>query len=125
MNRQLRLLAFIAIIASCSTWFPSRLNAASTNEARVTQIKNHVQLADSKNPRRASVNEIVQEETIVRTGNESRAELGFSDETVVRLDGHTALHFNHGTGRLQHMEGAVLLQAPKERTAATRHARRG
>src|SRR5438067_5309986 len=124
MNRQLRLLAFIAIIASFSTWFPSRLNAASTNEARVTQIKNHVQLADSKNPRRASVNEIVQEETIVRTGNESRAELGFSDETVVRLAAHTAFDFNHGTRGLNLKEGAVLVQAPKEATGATIHAGR-
>src|SRR5438094_8527797 len=113
MNRQLRLLAFIAIIASFSTWFPSRLNAASTNEARVTQIKNHVQLADSKNPRRASVNEIVQEETIVRTGNESRAELGFSDETVVRLAAHTGVGCNHGKGGLSLREGAWLVQALK------------
>ena len=122
MNRQLRLLAFIAIIASFSTWFPSRLNAASTNEARVTQIKNHVQLADSKNPRRASVNEIVQEETIVRTGNESRAELGFSDETVVRLAAKTAFDFNRGTRGLNLKEGAVLVQAPKEANGATIHA---
>src|SRR5205823_14142177 len=112
MNRQLRLLAFIAIIASFSTWFPSRLNAASTNEARDTQIKNHVQLADSKNPRRASVNEIVQEETIIRTGNESRVELGFSDETVVRLAAHTAFDVNHGKRVMNGKEGAVLVLAP-------------
>src|SRR6266516_6752962 len=122
MNRQLRLLAFIAIIASFSTWFPSRLNAASTNEARVTQVKNHVQLADSKNPRRASVNEIVQEETIVRTGNESRAELGFSDETVVRLAANTAFDFNRGTRGLNLKKGAVLVHAPKEANGATIHA---
>src|SRR5437763_4190729 len=124
MNRQLRLLAFIAIIASFSTWSPSRLTAPATNDSGVRQIKNHVQLADSKNPRRASVNEIVQEETIVRTGNESRAELGFSDETVVRLAAHTAFDFNHGTRGLNLKEGAVLVQAPKEATGATIHAGR-
>ena len=122
MNRQLRLLAFVAIIASLSTWFPSRLNAASTNEARVTRIKNHVQLADPKNARPASVNEIVQEETVVRTGKESRAELGFSDETVVRLAANTAFDFSRGTRGLNLKEGAVLVQAPKEANGATIHA---
>jgi hypothetical protein len=122
MNRQLRLFAFIAITASFTTWFPGRLNAASTNEARVARVKNHVQLADFKNARRASVNEIVPEKTVVRTGNESRAELGFSDEAVVRLAANTAFDFNHGTRGLNLKEGAVLVQAPKEANGATIHA---
>jgi hypothetical protein len=122
MNRQLRLFAFIAITASFTTWFPGRLNAASTNEARIARVKNHVQLADFKNARRASVNEIVQEKTVVRTGNESRAELGFSDEAVVRLAANTAFDFNHGTRGLNLKEGAVLVQAPKEANGATIHA---
>jgi hypothetical protein len=122
MNWQLRLFAFIAITASFTTWFPGRLTAASTNEARVTRIKNHVQLADFKNARRASINEIVQEETVVRTGNESRAELGFSDETVVRLAANTAFDFNRGTRGLNLKEGAVLVQAPREANGTTIHA---
>ena len=123
MNWQLRLLAFIAIIASFSTWFPSRLNAASTNEARVTRVKNHVQLADSKNAaHRASVSDIIHEETVVRTGKGSRAELGFSDETVVRIAAHTGFDFNRGTRGLNLREGAVLVQAPKEANGATIHA---
>jgi hypothetical protein len=122
MNRQLRLFAFIAITASFTTWFPGRLTAASTNEARVTRVKNHVQLADFKNARRASVNEIVHEETVVRTGNEARAELGFSDETVVRLAANTAFDFNRGTRGLNLKEGAVLVQAPREANGTTIHA---
>jgi hypothetical protein len=122
MNRQLRLFAFIAITASFTTWFPGRLTAASTNEARVTRIKNHVQLADSRNARPASVNDILHEETVVRTGNESRAELGFSDETVVRLAANTAFDFNRGTRGLNLKEGAVLVQAPREANGTTIHA---
>jgi hypothetical protein len=123
MNRQLRLLVFITITASLASWFPGRLNAASANEARVTRVKNHVQLADSKNAaRRASLNDIVHEETVVRTGNGSRAELGFSDETVVRLAAHTAFDFNQGTRGLNLKEGAMLVQAPKEANGATIHA---
>jgi hypothetical protein len=122
MNRQLRLIAFITITASLATWFPRALNAASTTEARVTRVKNHVQLADSKNTHRASVNEIVQEETVVRTGNESRAELGFTDETVVRLAANTAFDFNRGTRGLNVKKGAVLVQATKGANGATVHA---
>jgi hypothetical protein len=120
MNRQLALVVFITITASLATWFPGRLNAASTNEARVTGVKNDVQLEDSKNAsRRASVNDMVHEETAMRTGNGSRGELIFSDETVVRLGAHTAFDFNHGTRGLNLKEGAVLVQAPKGARGAT------
>jgi len=120
MNRQLALVVFITITASVATWFPGQLNAASTNEARVTGVKNDVQLEDSKNAaRRASVNDMVHEETAMRTGNGSRGELIFSDETVVRLAAHTAFDFNHGTRGLNLKEGAVLIQAPKGARGAT------
>jgi hypothetical protein len=120
MNRQLGLLIFITITSSPATWFPSELNAASTNEARVTRVKNHVQFEDPKNgARRASVNDVVHEETVVRTGNESRGELTFSDETAVRLAAHTAFNFNHGTRGLNLKEGAVLIQTPKSARGAT------
>ena len=123
MNRQLCLLVLITIIASLAMAFPGRLDAASTNEARVTRVRNYVQLRDSKNTgRRALVNDIVHEETIVRTGDDSRGEVTFSDETVVRLAGHTAFDFSHGTRGLNLGEGAVLVQAPKEANGATIHA---
>ena len=123
MNRQLCLLVLITILASLAMSFPGRLDAASTNEARVTRVKNHVQLADSKNiARRALVNDIVHEQTIVRTGNGSRAEVTFSDETVVRLTAHTAFDFIRGTRGLNLGYGAVLVQAPKEANGATIHA---
>ena len=120
MNRQLGLFVFITITASLATWFPNPLNAASTNEARVTRVKNHVQLEDSKNAARpASVNDMVHEETVVRTGKGSRGELTFSDETVVRLAAHTSFDFNHGTHSLNLRDGAVLIQAPKGARGAT------
>ncbi|HEU5247125.1 MAG TPA: FecR family protein [Candidatus Udaeobacter sp.] len=122
MNRQLCLFVFIIITVSLATWLPS-LDAASTNEARVTRVKNHVQLEQLKNAaRRASINDIVQEETVVRTGNGSRSEVTFYDETVVRLAAHSAFDFNHGTRGLNLREGAALIQAPKGAHGATIHA---
>lgn len=121
MNRQLAPIVFITITASLA--FPSQLNAASANEARVTRVKNHVQLEDSKNAaRRASVNDMVHEETVVRTANASLGELTFSDETVVRLAARTGFDFNRGVRGLNLKEGAMLVQAPKEANGATIHA---
>jgi hypothetical protein len=98
MNRQLCLPVFITVIASLAMAFPGQLDAASTSEARVTRVKNQVQLADSNNiARSASVNDIVREQTIVRTGNRSRGEVTFSNQTVVRIAAHTAFDFSHGT----------------------------
>ena len=103
--------------------FPSLLEAASTNEARVTRVKNQVQLRNSKNiARSASVNDIVWEQTIVRTGNGSCGEVTFSDQTIVRLAARTAFDFNQGTRGLNLGEGAVLVQSPKEANGATIHA---
>jgi hypothetical protein len=123
MNRQLALLVFMTSVATLATWFPSRLDAASTNEARVTRVKNDVRLEQLKNvAHRASVNDIVHENSVVQTGNGSRGELTFSDETVVRLAAHTAFAFNRGTLGLNLKEGAVLVQAPKEANGVTIHA---
>jgi hypothetical protein len=123
MNRPLCLLIFITVIASLAMLFPSLLEAASTNEARVTRVKNQVQLGNSKNiARSASVNDIVREQTIVRTGNGSCGEVTFSDQTVVRLAARTAFDFNQGTRGLNLGEGAVLVQSPKEANGATIHA---
>src|SRR5206468_12376666 len=59
----------------------------------------------------------VHKETVVRTGNGSRAELSFSDETVVRLAAHTAFDFNRGTRGLNLKDGAALVQRSEEHTS--------
>ena len=66
MNRQLRLLALIMIAALVSQ-YSNRLNAASPNEARVTQVKNYVRLVHVNNAsRRASLNDMIDEGTVAR-----------------------------------------------------------
>ena len=120
MNRQLASCVFITITASLATWFPGHLDAASTNEARVTRVKNRVQLENPKNAaHRASINDIVHEENVVRTDNGSGCELTFSDDTVVRLAAHTEFDYNRGTRGLNLRNGAVLIQVPKAALGAT------
>jgi hypothetical protein len=119
MNRELA--PFVITVAAClATGFSSQLNAAPADEARVTEVKNQVQLQDAKNaPRRALTNDMIPEDTVVQTGDGSRGELTFSDKTVVRLAARTAFDFNHGTRGLDLKEGAVLIQAPKGAHGAT------
>jgi hypothetical protein len=85
-------------------------------------VKNNVQLEQLRNVHRASVNDIVHEKTVVRTGNGSRGELTFSDETVVRLAAHTAFDFDQGTRGLNLKEGTALFQTPKGANGAKIHA---
>ena len=76
---------------------PGGLSALALNEVRLARVTNYVQLLHPvRPPQRASVNDIVEQETVVRTGKDSRAELTFSGETVVRLAAHAAFDFYHG-----------------------------
>jgi FecR protein len=125
VNRQF---PFFFLVLVTITWLlasppPSGLSALPVSEARVTRVSNYVQLRHpTRAPQRASLNNIVDQETVVRTGEESRAEVTFSDETVVRLAANTAFDFKDGTRGLNLGEGAVLVQTPKSANGATIHA---
>ncbi len=121
--RQLQFLALVAVTACLATRFLNAANAISVKEARITRINNHVQLLRPRlTARPASINGIVDEDTIVRTGVSSGAELTFPDETVVRLAANTSFSFKNGTHDLNLGEGAVLVQAPKSANGAKIHA---
>ena len=101
---------------------PSGLSALAPSEARVARVTNYVQLLHPvRAPQRASVNDIVDQGTVVRTGKDSHAELTFSGETVVRLAAQTSFDFYHGTRGLDLKVGAALVQAPKDANGATIH----
>ena len=120
------LLLFLALITTTLGLVnapPSGLSALPpTTEARVARVTNYVQLLHPvRAPQRASVNDIVDQGTVVRTGKDSRAELTFSGETVVRLAAHTAFDFYQGTRGLNLKIGAAVVQAPKDANGATIH----
>ena len=96
------------------------LSAASEKEARVTVIVRDVNLLpEDAKPRPAVLNEKVQEDTGVRTGNESRSELTFTDFTITRLSANTIFSFNRA-GRNVHLNsGAMLLRVPKDSGGAS------
>ena len=104
--------------ASVVTGRASAARAGSLNQVRITRVNNHVQLLHPMSAARpASVNDIIDEDTILRTGNSSRAELTFPDQTVVRLAANTSFSFKNGTRDLNLTEGAVLIQSRKGRMA--------
>ena len=125
MARQVHLLSLplITITWSLANWPPTGPSALPPNEARVTGVNNYVQLLHPmRAPRQGSLNDIVEEETIVRTGKDSHAELTFSDQMVVRLAANTTFSFKNGTRGLDLREGAALIQAPKSANGAIIHA---
>jgi len=108
-------LACVAVILP----YPSAI-AASSKEARVTQIIHEVKLlpADAA-AREAALNDKVSEDTGIRTGGESRSELTFPDLTITRLGANTVFSFNK-SGRTANVEsGSILLRVPKDSGGGT------
>jgi ferric-dicitrate binding protein FerR (iron transport regulator) len=60
------------------------------------------------------VSDEVRDGTAVSTGVELRAELTFTDATLVRLGANTIFSFNEGTRNLELGGGAMLLRVSKD-----------
>ena len=121
-------LSILSIALVTTTWSlanspASGLAALPSTQARVTRVDSQVQLLNPLAPARsARLNDIIGENTIVRTGKASHAELTFSDQTVARLAADSSFSYRNGTRELNLSEGAALIQAPKSATGATIHA---
>lgn len=84
-------------------------------EARVTRIIRDVKLLPSESAARSAVvNDKVQEGTAVRTGDESRSELTFTDLRITRLGENTIFSFNKAGRTVQLDSGSMLLWVPKD-----------
>jgi hypothetical protein len=94
--------------------------AGSKKEARVTQIIRDVKLLPSESdPRPATVNDKVAEDTGVRTGGDSRSELTFSDLTITRLGANTIFSFSKAGRTAKVDSGSILLRVPKDSGGGT------
>jgi mannose-6-phosphate isomerase-like protein (cupin superfamily) len=97
------------------------LAAPSQKEARVTIVVKDVRLLNAKAARPAAVNDNVNEGTGVRTGQESRAELTFTDQTLARLGENSVFTFSEGAKNFDLSSGAMLLAVPKSAGTARVH----
>ena len=90
--------------------------AAQIQQAHVSQVIQDVRLLESQGaPRPAAVNDTVTQQTGVRTGAESRAELTFTDLTIMRLGANTIFSFKRGARELDLTSGAILLEVPPDK----------
>lgn len=118
MNRFLGLFAVVL-----TTGLSGSAHARGSVEVRITQVANDVQFVDRNAASRpAAVNDKFAEKSVLKTGANSRAEITFSDETIVRLAADTSLSLENGGRELVLEKGAVLFQAPKRSKVAKLHA---
>lgn len=87
--------------------------------AHVTVVIQDVRLLPTNAAARpAVVNDVVGQQTAVRTGANSRAELTFVDATITRLGANTIFSFNEKAREVELQKGAVLLQVRPGATGA-------
>jgi hypothetical protein len=80
-------------------------------EAKVTQIVREVKyLAPNSSSRTAKIGDLVTGQTSLATGNKSRAELTFEDNTLLRLGANTTFNIRAGSREIALKRGSVLLQ---------------
>jgi FecR protein len=88
--------------------------AAAPDEARVTRIVHDVKLLPAgAKAKPAAINDEVNPDTGVRTGDRSRSELTFVDLTIERLGANTVFHFNNAGRTVELDSGSMLLRVPK------------
>lgn len=114
MNNRL-LTPSILVVAVCNL-----AHGANLNEATVTRVVRNVEvIPQGSAPQPATVGKVVKGNADVRTGEESRAQLTFPDQTLARLGENTVFSFERGTRALDLESGAILLQVPKDAGGAT------
>jgi hypothetical protein len=92
---------------------PAQSASAALNSARVTQVIRDVKLVPSSTTSRpAAINDDVREGTAVRTGQDSRTELTFTDQTLTRLGANSIFSFNVGARAFDLGQGSILMQVP-------------
>ncbi len=111
MKASIHTLLLATLALSCAS---SASAAKKFTSASVTKIVNEVNLllADQTSTR-ADIGAVVEGSNAVQTGNKSRSELMFPDESVVRLGSNSVFSFDEGKRDLNLGQGTMLLQAPK------------
>ena len=114
VNSQFRIISPILLLAfAFAIWLPNQVTAADLQEAKVTQVVQDVKVVPAGAAARpVTVNETVRQGNAVQTGNQSRSELTFRDQTITRLGEKTI--YNVGGGRTIELgSGQFLLYVPK------------
>ncbi len=82
-------------------------------KAEVTKRVNSVSLQQNQTSRPAKVGDVVTGQTAVKTGNDSRAELVFPDQTLTRIGSNAVFRFQKDSRSMTLDGGTMLFSAPK------------
>src|SRR6266404_3052129 len=106
---------FLAIVAvGCALSLRQSVVAGPLTSAEVTKIINRVRVIDPvKGGHPAIVREVIKDDLGLRTGEKSRSELLFQDNTLTRIGAETFFSFKTGTRDMTLEKGSMLLQVPK------------
>jgi hypothetical protein len=90
------------------------VHGAPLQQATITKMVNKVEIIPGGGqPEPASIGDVIDDRTGVRTGAGSRAQLTFNDQTIARLGANTLFSFDRGTRNMDLENGTILLQVPK------------
>jgi FecR protein len=106
---------FLAVVAvGCALSLRQSVVASPLTSAEVTKIINRVRVIDPvKGGHPAIVREVIKDDLGLRTGEKSRSELLFQDNTLTRIGAETFFSFKTGTRDMTLEKGSMLLQVPK------------
>jgi len=114
-----RALAGVSIVAAALAG-ATTITHAAPSEARVTQVIRVVNLLPNESsPKPATINEVIHDDTAVRTGDNSKSELTFPDLTITRLGANSIYSFNRAGRSVDLGGGSILLRVPKESGGAS------
>jgi hypothetical protein len=110
-----RFLSFVVVAIAVSCIFTVRpLIAGPLTSAEVTKIINRVSVMDpAKGGHPAAIRDVIKDDLGLQTGEKSRSELLFQDNTLTRIGAETFFSFKTGTRDMTLEKGSMLLQVPK------------
>src|ERR1041385_7861561 len=110
----------VAALVSISSLQPG--NAGPLTFAEVTKVINRVAVVDpARGQQPAKVRDVIKDNLGLQTGEKSRSELLFQDNTLTRIGAETFFSFKTGTRDMTLEKGSMLLQVPKGLGGATIH----
>ncbi|MGI8437200.1 MAG: FecR domain-containing protein [Chthoniobacterales bacterium] len=90
------------------------LKAGPLTSAEVTKVINRVSVIDpARGEHPAALRDVLKDDLALQTGERSRSELLFQDNTLTRIGAETFFSFKTGTRDLTLEKGTMLLQVPK------------
>jgi len=114
-------LSFMVVALGCALSLQQSA-AGPLTSAQITKIINRVRVIDPvKGGHPAIIREVIKDDLGLSTGEKSRSELLFQDNTLTRIGAETFFSFKTGTRDMTLERGSMLLQVPKGLGGATIH----